>query len=239
MKIVAIIQARNTSSRLPGKGTVDICGKSAIERVIERVKQAKKLDHVCVAIPFTTENNLLRTYIENTGTECILGPEVDVLDRYIRAAKITKAEVIVRLTADNVMIDPDIIDLCIEKMFFPPGGVFLEYVGTGETWPDGLDTEVIRYEALKYADIRATGEKYREHVTLFTRQNSQASLILDCEPDLGKYRWTLDRPQDLEFMRKVIPMLPENYRYKDVLSLLDKKPELCQINAGIRRNEGL
>lgn len=241
IKTVAIIQARVGSTRLPNKVLEVIHEKRVIDWVISRIKQAPCIDEICLAIPYTKENDILQKVAEEHDIDwCIRGPDMDVLDRFVRAAKVTKADTIVRITADCPMIDPDVI--CQVYADRLAGDKMYPYVSTSENWPDGLDCEVFTAEELCHAGTYATLPSDREHVTPFIKRKGHGTVY---EPynhtghlELGHHRWTVDEPKDLEFLRMVFPLLPNDFRYPDVLRVLEENPELMEINAGIERNEG-
>jgi len=237
--IVAIIQARMGSTRLPGKVMAEIAGKPVLWHVVYRVRQAQQVDEVVVA---TTDKAADQAIIDFASAEGILvfrGSEEDVLDRYYQAAKWIGADVVVRITADCPLIDPQIIDRVIAHYL---NGNFDCVSNTHPpTYPDGLDVEVFSFDALEKAWKEARRLSEREHVTPYIWKNLDKFRLSNVEntEDLSHLRWTVDEPQDLEFVRAVYNHLGrELFNMFDVLNLLKKHPELLEINSRIERNEG-
>lgn len=238
-KTVAIIQARVGSTRLPGKVLKEICGKPMLWYVIERVKRAKLINEIVVATTTNAEDDEIVKIAEQCRVKTFRGSEDDVLDRYYRAAKEFKADVVVRITADCPLIDPEIVDKTVE--FFLKGD--FDYVSNTvrPTFPDGLDVEVFSFDALKKAWENATKLSEREHVTPYIRKHPEKFKIgsFEAEHDLSHLRWTVDREEDLRFVREVYERIgKEIFHMQDVLELLREHPELAEINRGIKRNEG-
>ncbi|MEM1689053.1 MAG: glycosyltransferase family protein [Candidatus Hadarchaeales archaeon] len=238
-KTVAIIQARVGSTRLPGKVLKEICGKPMLWYVIERVKRAKLINEIVVATTTNAEDDEIVKIAEQCRVKTFRGSEDDVLDRYYRAAKEFKADVVVRITADCPLIDPEIVDKTVE--FFLKGD--FDYVSNTvrPTFPDGLDVEVFSFDALKKAWENATKLSEREHVTPYIRKHPEKFKIgsFEAEHDLSHLRWTVDREEDLRFVREVYERIgKEIFHMQDVLELLKEHPELAEINRGIKRNEG-
>jgi len=237
--IVAIIQARMGSTRLPGKVMAEIAGKPMLWHVVYRVRQAQQVDEVVVA---TTDKTVDQAIIDFATAEGILvfrGSEEDVLDRYYQAAKWIDADVVVRITADCPLIDSQIIDRVIAHYL---NGNF-DYVSNTHppTYPDGMDVEVFSFNALKKAWKEAGWLSEREHVTPYIWKNPDKFKLFNVEndEDLSGLRWSVDHLEDLEFVRAVYKHLGrESFGMIEVLNLLKKYPELVNINAGIERNEG-
>jgi len=240
--VIAIIQARMGSNRLPGKVMLDISGKPMLWHVINRVKHAKNIDNIVVATTNLTEDEQIIQLTDAIGVYHCAGSENDVLDRYYQAALKYGGDVIVRVTADCPLIDPDIIDNAIE--FF----LTHEYDFIGNTikptFPDGLDTWIFSFDALKLAWEQASLASDREHVTTYIINNPNLFKIKNYKnsADLSKMRWTVDEDPDLEFVRKVYKNLYiENdniFKMEDILELIKKKPELSKLNVGIMRDQG-
>jgi spore coat polysaccharide biosynthesis protein SpsF len=240
-KIIAIIQARTGSRRLPAKVMMDIVGKPMLWHVIDRVRHAKRLDDTVIATTTREEDKKILKLVSDAGIKDYAGSEEDVLDRYYQAATIYKADIIVRITADCPLIDPNVIDKAIE--FFLSGN--FDYVSTSiePTYPNGLDTEVFTFEALKRAWKEATLASEREHVTPYIWKMPQMFRIenLKNDKDLSYMRWTVDEESDLELVREIYRKLyidGKTFYMEDVLNLLEKFPEFLDINKGIMRNEG-
>lgn len=240
-KVVAVIQARIGSTRLPKKVLKKIVGKPMLWHVIDRVKKAKLVDEVVLATTLREEDKPLLGLAGESGVKSFPGSEEDVLDRYFQAATKFRADVIVRVTADCPLIDPRIVDKVIKRFL----GDDFDYVSNTLklTYPDGLDVEVFSRDALKKAWGEAKMASEREHVTPYIRKHPELFKIgvVEHEKDLSSMRWCVDTERDLKFVREVYRRLYKKGRIflmKDVLELLKKHPELAEINKGIERNEG-
>jgi len=237
--ILAIVQARMGSTRLPGKVLKKVCGKPLIEILLHRLSRAKKIDKIILATSVSKENDSLTETVEKLGFEVFRGSEDDVLDRYYEAAKPYSLEAVVRITGDCPIIDPQLVDEVI--------GLYQEnkvdYVSNTEpsTYPDGLDTEVFSFIALETAYNKAEESFEREHVTPFIRTNGQFKLAnYSNEIDLSGERWTVDEPEDFEVIENIINhFLPDLYfSWRDVIQLKQSHPNCFAANRGIKRNEG-
>jgi glutamate-1-semialdehyde 2,1-aminomutase/spore coat polysaccharide biosynthesis protein SpsF len=238
--IVAIVQARMGSSRLPGKSIAEVAGHPLLWHVVKRARQAKLLDAVVVATTDRTSDDPISQLCEREGIACFRGSEEDVLDRFYRAAKANRADVVVRITADCPLIDPAVIDKVVSR--FRQGDC--DYVSNvlRYTYPDGLDTEVFSFAALERAWREARKPAEREHVTPYLRngQFRVTNVENDAPVPAGKYRWTVDHAQDLEFIRQVFAAFSGNghFGFQDVFQLLRERPELATIQAETITNEG-
>ncbi len=238
--IVAIIQARMGSSRLPGKTMAEVMGRPLLMRVVERVRRAERVDKVVVATTDKSSDDPIAALCEREGIGCFRGSEADVLDRFYQSAKVNGAESVVRITADCPLIDPAVIDRVIAR--FQQGDC--DYVSNifRYTYPDGLDTEVFTFAALERAWREAKKNSEREHVTPYLRTEKFRTTNVESETPMpeGKYRWTVDYPADLEFVRKVYEAFAGNdhFGYQDIFHLLRGRPELATIQAETITNEG-
>lgn len=226
-KVVAIIAARLSSSRLPGKIFADIAGHPLLWHVITRVQQARMVDLVVIAVPHGTP------ILVDCGL-WYFGPEDDVLARYYGAAQAAGAEVVVRITGDCPLIDPKVIDMAVwlQRDF---GNEYLSNINP-PTFPDGLDVEVFSIAALEKAYRNAVLQSDREHVGPWMRANLQ-TFNLRHGVDLSDHRWCVDEQADLDFVRAVYAeMGRDDFGMHEVLELLDRKPELTQINGHLKRN---
>jgi len=239
-KVVAIIQARMGSSRLPGKVLEEIAGKPMLQWVLERARSARKVDQVVLATTVEPSDDRVAVFAERQGIAVFRGSLDDVLDRYYRAAKEFGADLIVRITADCPMIDPEIIDKAIAM--FQRGG--FDYVSTADptpTFPDGLDVSVTSMPVLERVWKEARLKSEREHVFPYVYNHPELFRLgpVINPVDLSQMRWTVDEPADLEFVRRVYASLGARvFGMQDVLDLLERDPGLLGVNAGIIRNEG-
>lgn len=236
----AIIQARMGSSRLPGKVLAEIGGKPMLSYVVSRARQARRLDALVVATSRNANDDPIAGWCREAGVSCFRGDEHDVLDRYRSAASAFGFDVIVRLTADCPLLDPAVIDHVIDEF---RGGDF-DYVSNtiAPSYPDGLDTEVVRRDALERAWREATLPSEREHVTPYIWKRPELFRLENVgrEPNLSYLRWTVDEPEDLELVRRVY----EHFQFETtfdtaaVLALVEADAALAGLNAGFSRNAG-
>lgn len=242
MKYLAIIQARCGSTRLPGKVLKDLCGKTVLERVIERIQRSKYVEEVIVATTLNSEDLRVVQLVSEKGIRVFVGSSCDVLDRYYQAAKLIKPEYVIRITADCPVIDPEILDDAIKEMKKET-----DYIAAiSETLADGLDIEIMRYETLERSWREARLASEREHVTMYIKNNPDKFKIQDYKCKFGNLheeRWTLDEPEDYEFLRNVFEHFIDNkleyFNSQNILDYLNEKPDIRKINQGFIRNEGL
>jgi len=237
MKVVAIVQARMGSTRLPGKVLMDLEGETILARVIERLRRAKYIAEVLIATTDRPNDDAIVAECRSLSAAVSRGDEEDVLDRYYRAAQLSKADVVVRVTSDCPLIDPEITDMTI--------AAFLEarpdYASNVQvrTYPRGLDTEVISVEALAKAWRQARKRYEREHVTPYIYEHPEEFRLLSVsgEGDYSAHRWTVDTPEDLEFVRAVYGGLGRDgeFSWRDVLGLLAREPALVELNRAVRQ----
>lgn len=238
-RVVAIIQARMGSSRLPGKVLRDIHGKPMLAWVVERTRKASSVSEVMVATTSDPSDDMVEQVCRQMSIPCFRGNIYDVLDRYYQAAREAQADVVVRITADCPLIDAGLIDTVVqrfvaEKVDFAANRLPPPYQ---RTYPIGLDVEVVSFQALQRAWQEASEKHEREHVLpyLYESPGRFKTLTVDHETDLGSYRWTVDTFEDLEFIQKLFTLLPdtENFTWLDVLKIVEKNPQLSEINAGV------
>jgi len=238
--VVAIIQARMGSSRLPGKSLAEIENRPMLWHVIQRVKRARLVDRVVVATSIAPADDVIEKMCQENDVPCYRGSENDVLDRYYHAARAEKAAQVVRITADCPLIDPEVIDRVVRR--FQRGD--LDYASNAmvRTYPDGLDTEICSFFALERAWHEATKASEREHVTPYLRSEKfrTGNVENDSVSYYQHYRWTVDEAADLEFIRAVYKAFREreSFLMKDVLDLIEKTPGLEKMNSDIVSNVG-
>ena len=241
MKILAILQARCSSKRLPNKVMMDILGKPMIQHQIERIALSKKIDQLVIATSNQSEDNLLVEMCENINVNVYRGKLDDVLDRFYQSAKRYNADVVIRLTGDCPLIDPVLIDKVIEKHLIDKN----DYTSNldPESFPDGLDVEVFNFSILEEAWRYAVSLTDREHVTIYIRNKKNIKKgTLISEIDYSTMRWTVDEARDFEFVSEIYSQLSDKgnmFSSQDIYELLGKNPELQNINSEIQRNEGL
>jgi len=238
MNIIGIIQARLGSTRLPGKVLLNLARKTVLEHVLERVERSKLIEDIVVATTIKKEDLEIVKLCSNIGISVYCGAENDVLDRYYQVAKLLQTRHIVRITADCPMIDPEIIDLTIQNYIHENA----DY-SVNQNFPDGLDTEVFKFDVLKKAWKEASLSSEREHVTAYIYNHPEMFRIINykSEIDYLEKRWTLDEPDDYEFFKIIFEEVftkNPNFGMNDVLKFLKKNPEIENLNRHIIRNEG-
>lgn len=244
MSIVVIIQARMGSTRLPGKVMEDISGKPMIWHVIDRIKKSEKIDFIVLATTNKDEDKIIVKLAQKTGVKIFMGDEKDVLNRYYSAAKKYSADIVVRVSGDCPLIDPQIIDKMVS--YYLENKNRFDYIGMGENnpCPHGLDNEVFSFESLEKAWIEAELPSEREHVTPYIWKNKEKFSIGSCltsKKDYSNLRWVVDEKSDLKFVREIYRYLYQEgsfFTTKDILKLLESKHELLKINEGIIKQEG-
>lgn len=237
--ILAILQARTGSTRLPGKVLMPILGEPMLVRQIERLRRCRRIDKLLIATTADIDDDPIAALCMQRDLPCFRGSSDDVLDRFYQAAADYHPQHLVRLTGDCPLADPKIIDACIALHL--EGGYDYTSNIQPPSYPDGLDAEVMTFATLKNAWQAAETIMAREHVTYYIYRHPEKFKIanLENEIDYSSLRWTVDEKEDFEFVTKVYQALyPDNpeFDYHDVLALLDKSPELKQINSYLERN---
>jgi glutamate-1-semialdehyde 2,1-aminomutase len=239
MKVVAIVQARLGSTRLPGKVLKPLGMRSLIGVLLERLSKSKEIAEVLVATSATAINAPLEEHVRSLGFGCFRGDESDVLDRYLRAATASGADVVVRVTGDCPLIDPDLVDEVVRR--FKATNADYTSNTSPPTFPDGLDTEVFTYAALERAAREATDPYDREHVTPYLRRSEGfARSVFQGDDDFSSLRWTVDELADYEVVRRVFDhFAPDiHFGWRKVLELQHDRPEIFEGNRAIERNAG-
>lgn len=235
MNIVLIIQARVGSTRLPGKVLKDIEGMPMLMRVVNRVRLATLPNSVVVATSTELGDDAVAKLCAENDTVVFRGSELDVLDRYYNAAREFAADVVVRVTSDCPLIDPDILDRVI--------AAFLEskpdYASNAlaRTYPRGLDVEAVSMASLTRAWHEAKERYQRVHVTPFIYQNRDRfhCINIAADNDYSSYRWTVDTSADLDFVRTVYARMgrSEPFGWREVIAMLECEPQLTAMNCGV------
>lgn len=239
MRIVAIIQARMGSTRLPGKILMPLAGKPVLRRVIERVRAAGVFDVVAVATTVESIDDPVVELCAALEAPVVRGDEADVLSRYGLAAAATDAEAVMRITADCPLIDPDVLAAMAGR--FGEGNADLVTNARERTYPRGLDAELFTRAALDIMLAEARAPEEREHVTPFLYRHPERFRIVDHlgAEDYSSGRWTLDTPEDYELLRRIHDAAPDpdGLRMGDVLRLLADHPDWAAINANIEQKQ--
>jgi spore coat polysaccharide biosynthesis protein SpsF (cytidylyltransferase family) len=238
MKTAVIAQARTGSSRLPGKVLKPLCSRPIIEHVLLRAHAAKNIDAICVATTIEKSDDAIAEIAERLGIPVFRGSEVDVLSRYVSAAEMINADVVIRITCDCPLIDPAVIDSVVTLREQKNA----DYASNGGAldWPHGLDCEVFTRAMLDSAANSARDPYDREHVTPWIRNHgAQTTCYL---PGPGKpvsdQRWVVDYPEDYEFLCRLFAFFPEKrppLTWQEIWAVAQQHPELSAINAHLRR----
>ena len=243
-KVVAIVQARFSSSRLPGKVMKKILGKPMLLLELERLQRCQMIDEIILATSIDDSDTQLAKAVKDAGFMVYQGNLNDVLDRYYQCAKQYSPAHIVRITGDCPLIEPQVVDVVISR-HLEDDNDYTSNTLRRVTFPDGLDTEVMKFTVLERAWQEAKLASEREHVTQYIIKHpdifKQGAIYCDIA-NFGSERWTVDEMRDYVFVREVYERLyPDNpkFTFKDILTLLQEHPEICELNKGIKRNEGL
>ncbi len=239
MKIVALVQARMGSTRLPSKVMRPISGQPMIELLLHRLSRSTRLDQIVLATSVSDNNDPLVGHVEKLGYTAIRGNENDVLGRYVDAASVVGADVVVRITGDCPLVDPELLDEMLSG--FDP--TRLDYLSNTivPTYPDGLDIEIVTTDALRRAAAESSSVYDHEHVTPFIKSHERfrVSNWTNSE-DLSALRWTVDEIVDFEVISNVFRHFAPNldFTWQQVLALQRSRPDLFAANQTITRNEG-
>lgn len=239
--IQAILQARMSSSRLPGKVLRPLLGVPMLLRQVERIRRATTLDALVIATSTDRSDDALEQACTENGLSCFRGALDDVLDRFYQVARERHPEYVVRLTGDCPVADPAVIDAVVH--YAVSGGFDYTSNTLPPTFPDGLDVEVFTFQSLETAWREARLPSQREHVTPFIHQQPERFRIGNYAGphDLSHLRWTVDEALDFELIRQIYESLypaKPDFNTDDILALLDRRPELKTLNTAYGRNEG-
>jgi spore coat polysaccharide biosynthesis protein SpsF len=233
----AIIQARMSSTRLPGKVLLDLAGEPMLARVIERTRRAKRVDRVIVATTVEPEDEPIVELCRSRGWNVFRGSRDDVLDRYHQAAVADGADPIVRITSDCPVIDPGIIDRVVGRL----AGVndYASNINPRRTFPRGLDAEAFTFGALSTAWLEDREPSGREHVTPFLYRHPERfriALVESERPETASHRWSVDTPEDYELLQRICAHFGNrDFGWLDVLELLKQHPDWTEINRHIEQ----
>jgi spore coat polysaccharide biosynthesis protein SpsF len=241
MEIIGILQARCSSTRLPGKVLRTIMGKPMLLHQIERLERSKRISKIVVATSNATDDDPIASLCLDHKIECYRGDLNDVLDRFYQAAVKYNALHIARLTGDCPLTDPAVIDHVIEA--YNEAGVDYASNALEPSYPDGLDVEVFNIATLKQAWEKAQLSSEREHVTPYIHKHPDRFKLLPVRhtEDLSALRWTVDNPEDFAFVSRVYDALyfqNPKFNTADILHLIRTTPDLTNVNSHLVRNEG-
>jgi spore coat polysaccharide biosynthesis protein SpsF (cytidylyltransferase family) len=231
-RVVAIVQARMGSTRLPGKVLLPIAGRPMVLRVLERLGRADRIDGIVVACSTSCADDPLAAAVEGSGAGVFRGDERDVLARYVGAAREAGAEVVVRITADCPLLDPGVVDEVVGALLASRGSADYASNVLSRTYPRGLDVEALFLDALLRADRFAATDAEREHVTVAIRNGPPgrfATLGVAADVDDSDLRWTVDSADDMEYVRRLYAaagLAERHLAYREVVALCRRDPSL-------------
>ena len=243
MKPTVIIQARMTSTRLPGKVLMTILDKPLLGYLVERIQRASLVENIVIATTDDSSADPIVNFCADNGIDCVQGDTEDVLSRYYLAATTFAADPIIRITGDCPVIDPDVVDKTLKHYLthYPK----YEYVSNilDRKYPRGMDTEVFSFKTLEKVHQTATKQYDREHVTahFYTNPDQYNISGVSNDEDLSAHRWTVDTKEDLELIKKIIetlyPQKPE-FTLDDIIELLKQNPKWSTINRNVKQKAG-
>jgi spore coat polysaccharide biosynthesis protein SpsF len=242
--IAAIIQARMTSTRLPGKIMLKTCNKTFLHHMIDRVKHSKTLDKIVIATTINKTDDVIEIFCRENDIFCYRGSEEDLLDRYKMAADAVSADLVVRLTSDTPLMDPTVIDKIVNIYQNNQYDLVSNNLPLPRTYPDGMNVEVFSHKILNEIHKEAKKHSDREHVTFFLTMHPEKYKIhrVDYEIDISKYRFNLDYSEDYDFLKSVFEgMYHSNplFTLEDIIEWLNEHPEILKLNKDIKPYLGI
>lgn len=239
-RVVASVEARMGSKRLPGKVLMDINGVPALTRLVRRLRRCRRLDDIVVATTVAPADDAIATWAGSQSVACYRGSEEDVLQRVVEAQQHLASEVTVEITGDSILTDPAVVDLGVETFLNNDCDVVTN--AYPETWPMGVNVQVFRTEALVEVAESVVDKACREHVSLYFYEHPEKYRIISLTSPPGQQgahlRWQLDYLEDLIFLREVYrrlePLYGDAFGADEVMQLLRSDPALLQINADCR-----
>jgi len=237
--VVALVQARMGSARLPGKVLKSIIDKPMIELLLTRLSQSSELNEIVVATSEEVQNDKLQSVVESLGYQCTRGSENDVLNRFYESAKLLKADVVIRITGDCPLVDSTLVDECVRGYQKSEVDYFSNIDPV--TYPDGLDIEVMSFASIERANNETDSDFDREHVMPYIRNSDSFSKSsMTHIEDLSNQRWSVDEPEDLVVITNIFKHFSPNihFNWHQVLELKKQQPDLFAENQQIKNNEG-
>jgi spore coat polysaccharide biosynthesis protein SpsF len=238
VRVGAIVQARMGSTRLPGKALLDIEGRSMLARVVDRVRRARTVTQIVVATPDGPMDDVLADHARTLNIDVFRGREDDVLDRYYQAAQQHQLDVVVRITSDCPLIDPELIDEVVRPILGPGARVDYSANTVARTFPRGLDVEAVPFAALERVWREAESPHERAHVFPYLYEHPALFSVvgLSNPVDRSHMRWTVDTPEDLAFIRAVYRLIgSRECGWMDVVTLLDAHPGVSDLNVMVEQ----
>jgi spore coat polysaccharide biosynthesis protein SpsF len=241
MSVVAILQARVGSTRLPRKVLRDVAGQPMLVRDMHRLQRAQRLDKIVVATTIEPQDDELADFCAAQGWLCFRGSEQDVLDRYYQAAVAHAAEVIVRITSDCPLIDPVLVDAVVERFTAaqPPLAYMANFLPV-RTYPRGLDMEIFSMSALARAWQEDTNPATREHVTPYLYQHPELFALdgFNHAVDYSAHRWTVDTAEDMELVQRIYTHFGhDQFGWEEVLAVLEAHPDWVLLNQHVEQKK--
>jgi len=234
-RTVAIVQARMGSTRLPGKVMLPLLGEPVLTRVMRRAARARTLDEVVVATTTLAEDDAIVALAAAEGWPVVRGSETDLLDRYLVAARAHDAEVVVRITSDCPLIDPDVIDATV-RAFRAADVDYASNTLEPPTYPRGLDVEVVARAALERGGREDADPSWREHATPYLYRHPELFRLLRVPADdhHADVRWTLDTPEDYQLIGRIYEAFGrDDFSWREALAVVDANPPWASINSGV------
>lgn len=242
-RVVAVVQARMTSTRLPGKVLADLCGRPMLEQQLRRLAMSRAVDEFVIATTENATDDPICALAKRLFVRCHRGSEDDVLSRVVDAARAARADVVVRVTADCPLLDPGVVDDVVGALLSTPGCDYASNV-LERTHPRGLDVEAVRMDVLERVATTATSPQAREHVTWHIVREDPSSFSMASvheDDDNADLRWTVDTEDDLELVRQIYAglQLGEQHKgYREVLSWVRARPSLQRLNGHVLQKHG-
>lgn len=240
VKVSAIIEVRMGSTRLPGKTMLPILGKPVLELLTERLSIAKKLDNIIVATTINPEDDVIQRFCRDKGIDCFRGSSEDVLGRVYSAAKKYKTDVVVSVTGDCPLLDPWLIDECIDIFRISNCDYLSNFIE--QTYPPGIDVQIFSFKVLEELNGLAKSQNFREHVTLYILKHPEKYKLhnVTAPPELCFPDWhiELDEKDDYELIKNIYESLyPQNPMFKslDIIKFLKSNPHLTELNKDVKR----
>jgi spore coat polysaccharide biosynthesis protein SpsF (cytidylyltransferase family) len=234
-KTAAIIQARMGSTRLPGKVMMDLGGETVLARTVLRLRRARLVQEIVIATTTARADDVIIRECQRLHVPVYRGSETDVLDRYYHASLESGSDVVVRVTSDCPLIDPELVDETVRTL----REQHADYASnvSPRTYPRGLDTEAFTVPALGRVWREAHESHQREHVTPYFHEHPKRFRLASASgpSDYSRYRWTVDTAEDLELIRTIYSRFgnQDHFGWRDVIALMESEPELAEVNSRV------
>ncbi len=235
-RVVALVQARMGSTRLPGKVLRDLAGATMLEHVVGRLRRATTLDEVVTATSVLPADDAVADLCRRRNIACFRGSEADVLERFLQAARAFSADVVVRITADCPLIDPAVVDEVVGALLSTPDCEYASNVLPRRTYPRGLDAEAFYVDLLERLDREDKNPAWRQHVTEMVFQQPERFRIFNvvASEDLSRHRWTVDTAEDFALAAEIFAHFgSQPFGLDELPAFLDERPALSALNAHV------